>query len=40
MSSIWAHPGLFDWSLLPPALFNTGTFGVAGVRFDVSGAVL
>ena len=40
MSSICAHPGLFDRSLLPPALSDMGTLVVAGVRSDVCGAAL
>ena len=40
MSSICAHPGLFDRGILPPALFDMGTLGVAGVHFDESGAAL
>ena len=38
VSSMWAHPGLFDW--LPLAMVDTGTLDVTGVRFDVSGAAL
>ena len=38
--SMWAHPGFFYRSLLPPALFNTGTLDVTGFHFDVSGAAL
>ena len=40
MSSIGTGPGLFEWGLLPPALFDMGTLDVAGNRFDVSGAAL
>ena len=40
MSLIVAYPGLFEWDLLPPALFDMGTLDVTGVRFDVSGAAL
>ena len=40
VSSIWTCPGLFEWGLLPPALFDMGILDVAGVRFDVSGAAL
>ena len=40
MSSMWAHPGLLDRSLLPLALCDTGTLDITGVRFDVSGAAL
>ena len=40
MSSMWAHPGSFDRSLLPLALYDMGTLDVTGVRFDVSGAAL
>ena len=37
---IGAHPDLFQWGLLPPALFAMGTLDVIGVRFDVSGGAL
>ena len=40
VSSMWAHSGLFDWSLLLPASVDTGTLDVTGVRFDVSRAAL
>ena len=40
MSSMGTYPALFEWGLLPPALFDMGTLDVAGVRFDVSGATL
>ena len=33
-------PGLFEWGLLPLALFDMGTLDVADVRFYVSGAAL
>ena len=36
MSSIGAYPGLFEWGLLPPVLFDMGTLDVADVRFYVS----
>ena len=38
--SMCVPPGLFDRGLLQPALSDMGTLVVAGVRFDVSGAVL
>ena len=40
MLSLCAKPDLFDWGLLPPALFVMMTLGAAGVRFDVSGVAL
>ena len=40
MSWIGTYPGLFEWGLLPLALFDMGTLDVAGVHFDVSGAAL
>ena len=36
MSSIGFYPGLFEWGLLPPALFVMGTLDVTGVHFDAS----
>ena len=37
---IGAHPVLFEWVLLPLALFVMVTLDVTGVRFDVSGVAL